>query len=107
MKIAPTVSFRATFSRESLDYLNVVRQQAVDSGRLEEFRNARRTLSFNFPQGKITKELSRSNKDVFSFNPNQPVRLSFDKDNSKPAAERTCELDNFVKLADTIREISW
>ena len=102
MKIGSVQGFGARFTPECSVYLSQVKEQAEQSGRINEYNSAKRTLAFNFPQGVIKKDKSyRNEEDVFYFNPHQEVRLSF-----KPNKSETNELDSFVKLAKEIRKIS-
>ena len=102
MKIGSVQGFGARFTPESSVYLSQVREQAEQSGRMEEYNIAKRTIAYNFPQGVIKKEKAyRQKEDVFSFNPHQAVRYSF-----KPNGSETNELDSFIKLSKEIRKIS-
>ena len=102
MKIGSVQGFGARFTPECSVYLSQVKEQAEQSGRMNEFNAAKKALAFNFPQEIIKKDKSyRNREDIFYFNPHQEVRFSF-----KPNKSETNELDSFVKLAKEIRKIS-
>ncbi|MBQ7450624.1 hypothetical protein IJS77_04335 [bacterium] len=101
MKIGAYQSFKAYFTPDSYEYCKSVKQQAQNSGRIEEYEKAYRTIKYNFPQGVLTKAKSYPNKAVFWFSPNSPIKWTYNQDNSE-----TKELDSFIKLADDIRKIS-
>ena len=101
MKIGCVQNFKARFSPESHAYLAYVKNQAKQSGRMDEYNNAKKIIAFNFPQGIITKEKLYRDNDVFLFNPNQSVQYIIKNNRSK-----TAELDSFIKLASEIKNIS-
>ena len=68
---------------------------------MDEYNNAKKIITFNFPQGIITKEKSYRDNDVFLFNPNQSVQYIIKNNRSK-----TAELDSFIRLANEIKNIS-
>lgn len=104
MKIGSIQSFKANFTHESEDYLNIVKQEAIDSRRYAEYQSARNAIMFNFPNGKITKLKSYPDVDTFVLTPNNPIQFTIRKNPRKNDAASA--LDTYIKLAREIRRIS-